>query len=98
MHYIVIIKTAHYMHDSVYLANIGQELIPQPLTFAGAFYQAGNVYKLNGSRNDTLRFNQVLKDTQALVRHADDAHVRLNGTKREVGRLGLVIRNRIKKC
>lgn len=43
-----------YLNDGVALANVGQKLVPEPLSLAGALDQPRNVHKLHGGRDGPL--------------------------------------------
>ena len=45
------------MNDGFAFADIGQELVPQPFSFAGSLYEAGNVHNFYNRRKDPLRIN-----------------------------------------
>ncbi|CAB4916310.1 unannotated protein [freshwater metagenome] len=54
MDHIVINESAQYLADRIRLANGGQELIPKPRAFAGAFHDSGDVNEHDGCRQDLL--------------------------------------------
>ena len=83
------LKAAHHMHNGIHLANVTEELIPEPLPLAGALDEACDVHKLNRCRNQFLRTRELGKRCQALVWHRHDALVRLDGAKRVIRRLRL---------
>jgi len=58
MDYVAVFKTADYVDDGVYLADVGKELVAQALALGCAFYQTCNVYKFNDGRSDFLRIVQ----------------------------------------
>ena len=40
---VVVLEAAHHMGDGVDLADVGEELVAEPLAFRGAAHQAGDV-------------------------------------------------------
>ena len=86
---VAIIKAAEYVQDGIGLAYVGQELVTETLALAGTLHQAGDVDYVDRGRDGALRLAEVRQGLQPLVRHVGGAEVRLNGTEREIGALGL---------
>ena len=83
-----VLEAATDLDDGIDFADVAEELIAEPLPFAGPFDDAGDVDELDRRGDDFLR-NDVFRDPlQAAVGHADDAFVGLDGTKRIVRALG----------
>jgi hypothetical protein len=72
------------VHDRVGLANIREELVPEPLPLGRALYEPCDVDELHDSGDDLFRLDDVRDARQARVRHLDHADVRLNRAKRVV--------------
>ncbi len=84
---VVVHEAAHHVDHGVALADVGEELVAQPLSLGGPAHQAGDVDELDGRGRVFARVAQVREPVEALVRHGDDAHVRLDGAERVVGGL-----------
>ena len=54
MGHVAVLKAAQHMGDRVHLADIGQELVAQPLALAGAFDEAGDVDEGHARGDDLL--------------------------------------------
>ncbi len=74
------------MSDGINLADVAEKLVAEPLAPARPFDQAGNIDKLHGCRQDILRLDDRRQRIETIVRHGNDADIRLNGTERIVGR------------
>ncbi len=72
------------MNDRVHLPDVGQELVAQPLAFAGALHQSGDVDELDCGRHGPLRVHDLGQRIQPGIGDLDDAGVRLDGGKRIV--------------
>ena len=58
MDHIPVLKAPDHMDDSIYLADVGEELVPQPFTLRSALHQAGDIHKLDRGRRDLRRIIQ----------------------------------------
>ena len=47
------------MDDRVYLPDVGKKTVPQSLALGSAGYEACDIHKLNGSRDDFRRINKL---------------------------------------
>jgi hypothetical protein len=52
---VAVLEAAQHMDDGVDLADIGEELVAQPLALRGAAHQAGDVDEFQAGRHDLLR-------------------------------------------
>ena len=84
---VAVLEAAHDMGDRVAFADVGEELVAQPLALRGAAHQAGDVDEVEAGRDDLLRAGDRGQRRQPGVGHGDDADVRLDGAERIVGRL-----------
>ena len=50
-----VLETPHDLHDGVHLADVGQELVAQPLAAARPAHESGDVHELDGRRDESLR-------------------------------------------
>ena len=89
---VVIVEATQYVQDCICLADIGEEFVSQPFPFAGAFYEAGNIYDFDRSRDNTLGMFDFSQLVQTFVRYGDHADIRFDRTEREVSRLCFCIR------
>ena len=80
-----VLEAADHVHDGVHLTDVGQELVAQPLTFAGTFDQTRDIDELDSRRHGPLRVHDLRQGIEARVGHLDDAGVRLDGGKGIVG-------------
>ena len=94
---VVVFKTPHHVDDGVHLADIGEELIAQSLTFGSALYQARDVHKFDGGGGEFLRLVHFAELVQPLVRHGHHAHVGLDGAERIIRGLRARVGNGVKK-
>src|SRR5690606_24202413 len=83
---VAILEAAHHVADRVDFADVGQELVAQPLARGRAGDQAGDVDKFDRGRNALLRLDDLRQRGQPGIRHRVHPHVRLDGAEREVGR------------
>ena len=84
---VLILKTAHHVHDGVHLADVREELVAQPLAPAGALDQTRDVHKFHRRRRDLLGLIHPGQLVKPLVRHRHHAGVGLDGAEGIVGRL-----------
>ena len=54
-----ILKAADNMYDSVYLTDIGKELVSKTFALGSALYQTGDIHELDDSRSDFGRIVQI---------------------------------------
>ncbi len=95
---VLVIETTEDVNDSISLTNIGKELIAEALTFTCALDETGYVHNLDSGRDNLLRVLNLIENFEPVVWHGNDAHVGLYGAKREIGRLGLGIREAVEEC
>ena len=87
VHDVVVLEAAHDVRDRVDLADVAQELVPEPLALAGAADEPGDVEELDRRRRDLLGPGDRREPREARVRHGHDAHVGLDRAERIVRRL-----------
>ena len=83
---VVILEAAHNVDYGVGLANIGEELVPQPFALRSTLHQTGDVHELNHRRQGSLGqhdFGQLCEAHVGYLHHAD---VRFHGAERVVRR------------
>ena len=90
-------ERADDLADRVGLADVGEELVAQPLARARAADDAGDVDERHGGRNDLRRVVDLRQHGQPRVGHADHADVGLDGRERVVGREDVVLRQRVEQ-
>ena len=95
---VVVFEAAHHMNHRIHLADVGEKLVAEALALRRALHKTRNVHKLDRRRGELFRLVHFCQLIEALVRHGNNAHVRLNGAERVVRRLRPRIRDRIKKC
>ena len=74
-----VFEAAHHVRDGVHLADVGQELVPQPLALGSALHQPGDVHELHARGRHFLRLVDLGELVETLVRHVHHAHVRIDG-------------------
>jgi uncharacterized glyoxalase superfamily protein PhnB len=85
---IVIGKAAQHMGDRIDLADIGQELVAQPLALRGALHQPGNIDKGDSRRNHAGRPGDRRQPVEPRIGHRNIAGIGLDRAEREIRRLG----------
>ena len=92
-----ILKAANNVHNRLALADVGEELVAQALTVARALDQTGDIDKLDDGRGRLLRVIHGGKLIQPLIRHGDNAGVRLDGAERVIRRFRARLGDRVKQ-
>ena len=85
------------MDYGISLSYVGEELVTETLALACALYEPGDVDNLDGGWDDLGGMLNLVKHLESVVGDRYDAYVRLNGAEREVGRLGLSVREAVEK-
>jgi hypothetical protein len=83
---VVVLEAADHVGDRIHFPDMRQELVAQAFTTGRAGHQACDIDEFHGSRDDLLRLDDFSELIEAQVRHRHNAHVRLDGAEREVGR------------
>ena len=84
VHHVRILEAAQHVRDRVHLADVGEELVAEPLAFRGAAHQPGDVQELEGGVGGLLRFVQGGEPVDAIVGNRDHSDVRVLGRERIV--------------
>jgi hypothetical protein len=84
MGHVRVLETAQNVRHRIDLADVAQELVPQPLAFRGALHQPGDVDELNDGRHLGLRAAQPVDEIQSRIRDLDRADVRVHRAERIV--------------
>ena len=79
-----VFEVTNNLADSVGVADVCQELIAQALTLVCTLDQASDVHKLNSCRHNTARINNLCQLLKPCVGYVNDAHVRVDGSKRVI--------------
>ena len=74
-----------------------KKLIAKPFSAAGAFDKTGNINKFNRCRRNLFRVIHFRQHIQPVIRHHDDAGIRLNRTERIVFRLSPGVGDRVEQ-
>ncbi len=93
-----ILEASDNVNDSVYLTDIGKELVSKSLSFGCTFYKTCDVNELDDSRCYFLGLIEISELLQTLVRNRHDADIRVNGTERIVCALCSCFGQGIEKC
>ena len=92
-----VIKDAHHLSNGIGLANVGKELITQPLTLAGASNDAGDVDEGDSGRDDSLAAENASENLETIVGQIHHADVWLDGGEGVVRRQDRVFGERVKQ-
>ena len=84
---IVVLKTAHHLHDGIHFATVRKELVAQTFALRRAFDEAGDIHELDDRRDQLVRTADLGEHGKALVRHGDHPHIRLYRAERKICRL-----------
>src|SRR6476660_1812515 len=98
MHYVIIVKTTKHVQDGVTFADIAQEFVSEPFTFAGALNKTGNVNYFHSCGNDVLGFYKFAEFIETLIRNRDSTNVGINSTERKICSLSFCITQAVKQC
>ena len=93
VHDVLVVEAADNVYNGVYLADMGQKLIAETLTLAGAAHQTRDVYEFDNGRSGFLCVVQVGQRLKTLIRYRNHADVRVDGAERIVGALRACLRN-----
>jgi len=77
----------HDLADGVSLPDVREELVAQAFALARTLDEPGDVNELDSRGYDTLWMDQLGETLETRVGNRNDAHVRLDGGKRVVGRV-----------
>ena len=88
---------AHDLADRVGLANVGQELVAEPLPLGRAAHQAGDIHEPGSGRHDAGGAEHLGQHRQPHIGDADDAHVGVDRRERVVGRQRAGLGQRVEK-
>ena len=85
---IVVIEAAQHMQDGIRLPDIRKELVSKSFPTGSTFHQAGDIHNFHRGGNGAFGLANIREHLQPLVGHVGGTHVRVDGTKREIGALG----------
>ena len=88
MDHVLVVKAAHHVDDGIGLPDVGQELVAQTLSPAGALHQTGDVHELDDRRGGLFGLVEIGQPVQTVIGHSHHAHVGIDGTEGVVGALG----------
>ena len=75
---ILILEAAHDVNEGIDIADVGEELVAQPLPAGSAFGQAGDVHEAHLGGDDLLRLDVPVDAGEAVIGHGHDADVGLD--------------------
>ena len=84
---VIVLEAAHDVGDGIDLADVGQELVAEPLALRGAFHQSGDIDERQPRRHDLLGLGKLRQRVEPRIGHRHLADVRLDGAERIVRRL-----------
>ncbi len=82
MLHVGIVEAADHVHDGVNLANVGEELVPQPLSLARSLHQSGDIEELDRRGDRLLWLDDSCEGVESGVRDGDDAGIGFDGGER----------------
>ena len=91
VHHVAVLEGAHDLADGVGLADVGEELVAQPLPLGRAAHDAGDVDEGHRGREDLLAAEDLRQPREPLVGERDDAHVGVDRRERVVRREDVVL-------
>ena len=92
-----VFKAANNMDNRVAAADVGQKLVAESLALRRALDKTCDVYKLDDGGGELLGVMLVAQPLEPLVRHRNDADVRVDGAERVVVRRNARVRDGIEK-
>lgn len=98
MDYVAVFKTADYVDDGVYLADVGKELVAQALALDAPFTRPA---MSTNSMTAGVIFSESYRAASCFKRgsrNAYNAYVGINGTEWVIGRFCAGFGQGIKKC
>jgi hypothetical protein len=87
MGHVAILETAQHMGDGVDLADIGEELVAEPLALGRALHEARDIDEGHPRGDDLLRLRDLGQLVEPRVGHRDLAHIGLDRAEGEIRRL-----------
>ena len=84
---VAVLEAAHHMGDGVDLADVGEELVAEPLALRGAAHQAGDVDEGEPRRHDLHGLGELRQRVEPRIGHRHLADIGLDGAERIVRRL-----------
>ena len=84
---VAVLEAAHHMGDGVDLADVGEELVAEPLALRGAAHEAGDVDEGEPGRHDLHGLGELRQRVEARIGHRDLADIGLDGAEGIIGRL-----------
>ena len=94
---VLIVKAPDHMDNRVCHADVGEELVAQPLSPAGPLHQTGDVYELDHRRGSLLGMVHLAELVQPGVRHGHHAHVGVDGAEGVIGALRAGVGNSVEE-
>ena len=94
---IVVVEATQHMQYGIGLADVGEELVAETLTFGGALNKTCYVYNLHCGGYHRARVAHFDKTGEAVVGDSDYAHIGFDCAKRKVCRLRLGVRQTVEK-
>ena len=85
------------MDDGVRHADIGEELVSQPLALAGPLDKARDVHELDDGGGGLLGIVHLAELVQPGVRHGHHAHIGIDGAEGIIGALRARVGDGVKK-
>jgi hypothetical protein len=79
-----VLEAADDLEDRFDLADVAEELVPEPFPLAGPLHDPRDVHEAQGGRDELLGDDVLADARQAVVGDADDPLVRLDGAERIV--------------
>ena len=87
VHDVLVVEAAHDVDNGVRAADVLEELVAEPRALARALDKTRDVHELDDGGRLLVRVVHLGELVEPLVRHGDDADIRLNRTERIVGAL-----------
>ena len=98
MHHVRIVEASEHVQYRVALPDVGEELVAEPLSVAGALDESRDVDYVDRGGNGPLGPAYLREHLEPFVRHVGGAEVGLYRAEGEVGALGLARAYAVEKC
>src|SRR5699024_9904526 len=84
VHHIGVFENANHLGDCRGLSNVGQELVAEAFTLRSAFHNTGDIYEVDGGRQELLGTKNLCEFVETLIRQVHNADVGVDGRERVV--------------
>ena len=94
---VAVLKAPDDVNDRVALADVGEELVAESLSFGCAFDESRDINELDHGGGNLFRVIHLTEKADPLIRDRDDADVRIDRAEGVVRGLGTCLCERVKQ-